>query len=506
MNKLNRSIKIIKVIAAGIWFAFLLPFRLIKYGWILISWLYQYIKANLSKRLRFSITFKTTSMYALIFTIVLVVLSLTLTVGYGAFLFFSARISLENEARLIANELKQDDKLPEERIRDYANIKSISITLFDQGGDILYTVNSLETGPTTSNGDMIHVNSGPGRGPNVWIDSSYQFLNLRYYPISGGRIFYVQLSKSIQHEKLYLILLLVFLVVFSVFAILTTSSIGYWNGRKMLKPIDKMTRTARLISASDLHRRLDVVRSHDELKDLADTFNQMLDRIESSYEQQKRFVSDASHELRTPISVIQGYANLLKRWGKNDQAVLEEAVNAIASETAHMKDLVEKLLFLARAEQASQAVDKSLFSLDELIREVLHEMSIVDTDHTITSDINEAAILHADRQLIKQALRIFVDNSIKYTPPSGTIKINNSTRGRMTVITIEDTGTGIAAEEIPYIFDRFYRCDESRTRQTGGTGLGLAIAKWIIEKHNGTINVESALGQGTKVTVILPFA
>jgi signal transduction histidine kinase len=266
-----------------------------------------------------------------------------------------------------------------------------------------------------------------------------------------------------------------------------------------------MTRIARSISAGDLTTRLDPVDSHDELRDLTLTFNEMLDRLQGSFEQQNTFVSDASHELRTPISVIQGYTNLLQRWGTTDPAVLEESIDAIESEADYMKGLVEKLLFLARADKKNMRVESAPFALHELIDEVVKESRLIDSKHQFSSERNDVIMFNGDQALIKQALRIFIDNSIKFTPEGGSICLNSSLNGKRAVITVEDTGIGIAPDDLPHIFNRFYKSDKSRSREVGGAGLGLSIGKWIIEQHKGEIRVESTLHQGTKIIVSLPI-
>jgi len=290
----------------------------------------------------------------------------------------------------------------------------------------------------------------------------------------------------------------------NVIGLFIISIVGSKASKKFLSPLKSMTDTVREISINALDKRLNVKGSKNELKDLAKTFNEMLDRIESSVEQQNQFVSDASHELRTPISVIQGYANLLHRWGKDDREVLQESIAAIKSESENMKQLIEKLLFLARGDKNAQKVEKEDFILSELIDELVRETKLVHKNHHIGSDYNEKFNVYADRKLIKEALRIFVDNSIKYTPEGGTIKLDCYLRYNTAVITIGDTGIGISEEDIPHIFERFYRADKSRTKSSGGTGLGLSIAKWILDEHNGKIDVWSKLDIGTVIKIIIP--
>ncbi len=288
--------------------------------------------------------------------------------------------------------------------------------------------------------------------------------------------------------------------------IFVSLAVGSRVSRRMLQPIQRMTDTVKEISVQNLDKRLDVGGSHDELKELAQTFNQMIDRIQGSYERQNRFVADASHELRTPVAVIQGYADLLDRWGKGHLDVMEESVGAIKDETDNMKQLIEKLLFLARADKNQLTLKKEPFVIDHLLEEIATQSRLLDTGHNISHRMTTGSLeLFADRSYIKQALRVFVDNSIKYTPAGGTIEILGSQTKKHAIITVADTGIGIPQEDIPLVFDRFYRSDKSRNKESGGHGLGLSIAKWIIDSHNGKIKVESTAGKGTKVSVHLPY-
>jgi signal transduction histidine kinase len=318
-------------------------------------------------------------------------------------------------------------------------------------------------------------------------------------------IIYIEFIKGTVEVQDYLVILVLILLGSDILFLLMMLGMGSKMSKRMLFPVKKMTETVKQISIQDLNTRLDVRGSKDELKDLAKTFNDMLDRLQKSIETQNQFVSDASHELRTPIAVIQGYSNLLDRWGKEDKAVLEEAITAIKSESENMKNLVERLLFLARSDKNTQKIEMSEFNISELISEILRETKLIDEKHVIQSEVNEEVLIYGDRGLLKEAIRIFMDNSIKYTPDSGRIKLNSFIKNKYLVVDIEDTGIGISKEDLPHIFDRFYRADKSRTKETGGTGLGLSIAKWIILKHRGTIEVQSKIGYGTKVSILLPM-
>lgn len=259
------------------------------------------------------------------------------------------------------------------------------------------------------------------------------------------------------------------------------------------------------INATKLDTRISLGETQSELKSLASAINEMLDRINEAYRSQVRFVSDASHELRTPISVIQGYANLLDRWGKNDAKTLQESIDAIKEEAANMKGLVEQLLFLARGDNNTMALQIERFELSALADEVLRETQMIDGGHEYDSRVN-SVFINADKSLIKQATRILIDNAMKYTPSDKRITISVSNADGYARLSVQDEGIGIAPEAVPHIFDRFFRTDESRAKATGGSGLGLSIATWITERHGGHMEVLSRLDIGTRISIVLPTA
>lgn len=357
-------------------------------------------------------------------------------------------------------------------------------------------------------------------------DSFWQRLDSLQYQVSFGNGGYTtRISVKLGLFLHYFRFAFIILLGFELLTLLSRLSKDRKLVRETLSPISELTQAARNlnqadgqfdpdkmaalagklegINASRLDTRIPVDETQTELKSLAVAINSMLDRINASYRAQVRFVSDASHELRTPISVIQGYANLLDRWGKNDEKTLQESIVAIKDEAANMKDLVEQLLFLARGDNNTIRLTPECVNLHELADEVIHETQLIDSTHRFSVRAVDA-IVNADRALVKQALRILVDNAIKYTDAGGSITVTVETEGDFTKLSVTDDGMGIGPEVVPQIFDRFYRADESRARATGGAGLGLSIAKWIATRHGGHMEVLSRVGIGTKVIIAFP--
>lgn len=293
--------------------------------------------------------------------------------------------------------------------------------------------------------------------------------------------------------------------------------------RKILKPLNEIAETAERLSnmvfdEEKFHSLEDAIskispvvsdeRIHigdSEFKGLEDAINKLLDRMRDSYRQQARFVSDASHELRTPISVIQGYANMLDRWGKSDESVLDESITAIKSESENMKNLVEQLLFLARGINGKTQLTIEEFSLSNMINEVIEESKMIDDKHVYSYINLEEVNVYGDVGLLKQTARILVENASKYTESGGNIVLRTGRNSKgEPYFSVQDNGIGIDTEDIPHIFERFFRADTARVRKNGGTGLGLSIAKWIIDNHNGYFSVVSRKEIGTRITVYLP--
>lgn len=359
--------------------------------------------------------------------------------------------------------------------------------------------------------DFSGVTAGSG-GENVWAALDTGIYHFGEYSVRCGtfaRVLTVGMAAVIMIQVI--IWLLTFLP-------------EYFRAKKMLSPLNKIAVTATELTAaahnsqynfddiesaigkidpmdSDIH----ISTGNRDLKRIEKAINDLLDRMREAYKSQSRFVSDASHELRTPIAVIKGYADMLDRWGKSDEKILDEGITAIKNESENMNKLVEQLLFLARGDNGRQPVNMTEFSLSDMIREVHSEAEMIDPDHTYNLDIKDEISVYADISMMKQTARILCDNAKKYTPKGNTVTLRamKNEKGE-NCFEVQDTGIGIDEKDIPLIFDRFFRSDPARNRETGGTGLGLSIAKWIVDRHGGHFEVISYKDIGTRITVCLP--
>ncbi len=310
--------------------------------------------------------------------------------------------------------------------------------------------------------------------------------------------------RNLQDEQEFLGLLGILLLCANVAGGAAALLVGWRTGQKMLSPIDNMISDAARIGQQSLDARLEVPEADDELQKLARTVNGMLARIEAAFAARGRFVADASHELRTPLAILQGNAELLGRWGRTDEKVLDDSIRSIEEQTAYMNRLVENLLFLARSDEKRQTLKKERFLLYDLLAELVKEQAVIDTAHTYSIACDAQLHLFADRSMVKQLLHVLLDNSVRYTASDGQIRLSAAENAGSVALSVSDTGIGMDESSQAHIFERFYRVDAARARDTGGMGLGLSIAAAIVEAHNGSIRVESTQGVGTCITADFP--
>ena len=295
------------------------------------------------------------------------------------------------------------------------------------------------------------------------------------------------------------------LVGLDAFGMILALIFGHFLSLHVLKPIRTMNELAREIAFEKMEGRIPIGEANDELNELAKTLNEMLDRLQGGINKQQKFVSDASHELRTPATVIAGYIEMLERYGMDDKELVNESIDAIRSEAHNMQSLLENLLFIARTDQNRQKLDKKIMDLDDIVGDVMSKMKTVIKTHKVELTQNDTVKIFGDETTIRQMLRVFLDNAVKYTPEGGRISVAPKIVGEKISLTISDSGIGIAPENLNKIFDRFFRIDsENLVSAANGSGLGLSIAKWIADSHGIKISVDSTLGKGTTFTLTIP--
>jgi len=283
---------------------------------------------------------------------------------------------------------------------------------------------------------------------------------------------------------------------------------GYWMSTRALRPVDRITHAAQMINPQDLSRRVIVPQTGDELQRLAETLNQMLQRIESAVARITQFTADASHELRTPVALIRTRAEVTLAKPRNiDQ--YRDALKEVLAESERTTALIENLMTLARADTGSETLNFNRTDIGDIAREVSTQAQTLSDAKQLhwSVAIPDAAIwVRGDANALRRLLLILVDNAVKYTPPAGSISLALQRNGSHAEIRVRNNGIGISADDLPHIFDRFYRTDKARSRELGGTGLGLSIGRWIANAHGGDIQVETSTPNGTTFVVRLPIA
>jgi heavy metal sensor kinase len=297
-----------------------------------------------------------------------------------------------------------------------------------------------------------------------------------------------------------------YLLMFAPLLLLAAAAGGYWLSRRALAPVDAIVETARQITGTNLGSRLEKLATGDELQRLSDTLNEMLDRIESAFRRVTEFTADASHELRTPVSLIRTEAELALRRSRGE-ADYQESLQHILREAERTSALIEELLALARADSGRESLKMNALNVRDTLRNAAEGWRPVAAmcglefrGHLSAGDL----FVMADENALRRVVNILLDNAFKYTAPPGTVELALERKDDKAVIVVRDTGVGIAPEEQAKIFERFYRVDKARSRETQGAGLGLSIAQWIVERHGGAIRVESELGRGSTFCVELP--
>src|SRR3984957_20374260 len=324
----------------------------------------------------------------------------------------------------------------------------------------------------------------------------------------GGRSYLIQSAFEMDdfYEALDHFALLLYISIPTL--LLLAAAAGYWISTRALAPVDQITQTARTISAQNLSSRLVVPQTGDELQRLSETVNGMLGRLESAFKKITQFTADASHELRTPVAVMRTRAELSLRKARSADEY-RDVIAEVLTELEKTSALIEQLMFLARADSGAETLHFTATNVSEVLHEACHQGSALAEAKQIAFQekiSGDSMWIQGDASSLRRLFLILIDNAVKYTPASGQIEVSLQRNDGYLVAEVRDSGIGIAAADLPNVFERFYRADKARTRETGGVGLGLSIGRWIAEVHAGTIEVHSSPGHGSRFQIRLPIA
>lgn len=323
-----------------------------------------------------------------------------------------------------------------------------------------------------------------------------------------GRVYTVQVATPLGqlqqglHDALWLLVPLFILM------LVMASAGGYFMSRRALAPVDRITQTARLITADNLSQRLPGRNTGDELERLSATLNDMIGRLEAAFKRISRFTADASHELRTPLAVMRTTAEVALRH-PGDAGEHRAALGAVVAEVERTTQLVDNLLLIAKADAGGAQLAQQRVDIAAAAGEAHAQMSVLARVKgvSLTARLpDEPVVVVGDREALRRLFLILLDNAIKYTPAGGSAEVAVEIEGGAVVGVVADSGIGIPRDDLPHVFDRFYRVDRARSRELGGAGLGLAIARWIAESHGGAIVVDSAPDRGSRFEVRLMLA
>ena len=480
-----------------------------------------------------SLRFKLTLWYVLILGVLLI--------SFSTFLYFTLSKSLhrdvDSKLRSLAEFIASESSSPlskfgfgniDQALETTMNLKPIGkfIQVLDESGNIgrksdnlkndqlpisLSTLKNASAGLIT-----FETNRSVGNTP----------LRIITFPVvENGRVTkIVQIASSLEEVEEALNTLFIILMITVPLALMVAILGGQFLAHKALKPVDDITQTVRMITSQNLNQRISPPKVKDEISRLIETFNEMISRLDQSFRQMKQFSSDASHELKTPLTILKGEVEVMLRKERSSQEY-QQTLKSNLEEINRMSQIVEDLLLLSKADTGEIRLNKEDINLTEILTDVAAQMDLLAKSkrlHLSTSNHQQSIYIFADALRIRALLINLIENGIKYTEEGGSIHITlqeeypapvrnqsdrlEGEREKFVRIIVSDTGIGIAKEDQEKIFNRFFRVDKARSREQGGSGLGLSICKWIVEAHQGEIKVESEFGKGSSFIVKLPLS
>lgn len=462
-----------------------------------------------------SIRARLTAWYVFVLAITLILFSAFLYFFLSQSLYESIDNSLSVSANVMSKTVLMKYSEPTSRgvenlFDDFSGLENMNkfYRIYDESGSVGSRSKNLEN----SNFPLSQkAYSGALQGVTTFetfhIDENYP-IRVITMPVMRNKLMInlVQVGTSLGGVQETLKSLRIFLLASVPSLIMLTTLVGRFMARRALTPVAKVTQTARAIAGGgDLSKRIPVPNVQDEVGQLVTTFNEMMSRLENSFKLIRQFSSDASHELRTPLTVLKGQSELTLRKPRTPEEY-QDVISSNLEEINYMSRILEDLFTLSKSDEGIIALELKTINLGSIIEEVCKHAEILATERgvKVTALALEPVHIEGDAYRLRQLIWNLLHNGIKYTLPGGEVKVALQNKDENACLTVEDNGIGIPENDLPLIFNRFYRVDKARTRDDHGTGLGLSICKFIVESHKGHIGVESQIGVGSKFIVSIP--
>jgi heavy metal sensor kinase len=458
-----------------------------------------------------SIGFRLAAWYFLVFACGLAAFSIAAWFAMSASIYHAIDDELRDRVRGVAKFMDlQIASLSLPEIRDEFREHSVLgpggdlFQVCDQDGQWLYRSVPLES------------NNVPIVAPGVLAAPRFETLRvqdqaLRFYSariVVNGKPYTVQVASPLHEALEALTRFRLLLLLASPLLLVVASAGGHWLSSRALAPVDEISRAAQRISIENLTDRLPVTETGDQLQRLSETLNAMFSRLETSVRRITQFTDDASHELRAPVSLIRTTAEVAIQRKDRSAAEYFQALEEVLEESERTSQIVDSLMLLARADSGTEMLELVSVDACHVVRGAAEHGEKLARNHSLefaASLPDDPVLIQADGDALRRALLILIDNAVKYTPKGGSVKVNLDKNNGFAIVSVSDTGIGIGEADLAHIFDRFWRADKARSREQGGAGLGLSIAKWIVEMHQASIEVESRLGWGTTFRVHVPL-
>ncbi len=461
-----------------------------------------------------SLRFRITAWYAGLLAGALLVFGASVYLGLERYLYWNLQRTLGAECRTIGTQLltqhpfKRADWLETEIDEAYApGVNGHFIRVIQEGVGVLYLSGAPKDGAFDPSRVPLPNGEEKNRARKIRLGEGRQLLieTLQFTAPDGSKFV---IESGVPYHQIEVVLhgLLVTFGVYMPFIISLAVVSGYWLMRRSLQPVDEITKRAEGITSTNLSERLPVIRTGDELERLSVSLNRMIERLDQAFQHINRFSADASHELRTPLTILQLELEEIAQSHRLNPPLTDQIGSAL-EETHRMSHIVENLLVISRLDAGEVKMDKTRLDLGHLAASTAEQMRLLAEEKSILlrSNVATGIFVEGDRSRLQQVIVNLVANAIKYTQEGGEVEVSVRGYGVTAVLEVSDNGAGISAHALPHVFERFYRADKARSRNSGGAGLGLAIVKAICTAHGAEIRVSSQEGQGSRFNVELPL-